>query len=853
MTRQIFAVISFVIIITSIAVFSTAQVHTFISPNSVPNGQFGPAIGIDDVNLDSVGDILITAVGENSYAGRAYIFSGQDFSLIRTLTSPNSESGGFFGVFPQLSLFESGWSVMRVLIGAPGETVSGTPGAGRLYIVDPYDGNTSTSLVSPSPTSSGQFGFGISIEDITGSDYLTPDLIVGAPGEGTGGRAYIISGWDFSVVQTLTSPNAISGGLFGIPFLIPDLNGDGTDDFAISAQLEEVSGQGYAGRVYVYSGATRSVLYTLVSPNPESYGSFGVSVAVLDDITADGKAELFIGSFESTGSIFQTGTGYLFSGASGALLNTFSPSFPVNGGQYGSFATTLPDLNEDAVPDFAFTELWSQKLLIFSGATRTQMATLTRPDAACFDFGFPYVIPDLNGDSVKELIVADTGYGSNAGRSYLYSSTPNISASPSSLFFGNRPPGLGPGYEKLASVTNTGLLPIHLTGAQAEITGTDATDFLVSTAPTSTTVFFAATSSVGAKFNPTSYGLRSANLTISSDDPTTPQLDIPLSGVGHTFPSGAVSGTVYMVLADKVFAIDIATGNRSILSSSTVGSGPVMGLLTGITIENSNSLLVAGSASLGSLFRVNRTTGDRALITAIPSGGIPAPGLPRGLALENSNSVVVGLGMDGIARVNLQTTARSYISNFSIGSGTFFSTPFDVAVESDGTILVADVSVLRLLRVDPTSGNRTVFLQGSDGLPPPCNIELLSNGDVIVATAGYDQVTYVFGSTGWIYNLSGAGIGSGPTMHVGRAVGVGSGDAIFVYDPLFTLDNTVGAILRIDPNTGDRTLISTADPLGPVGSGPAFTGSLTFADPVYMSVESSMAPTAADSHWTLYQ
>lgn len=857
MARPNFSATIFLTLVTCIASISSAQSHIFNSPNATYQGYFGSAaIGIDDVNGDSVTDILISAVGENSYAGRVYIFSGQDFSLLRTLISPNPSGWGFFGVTPCQTPNVGGSSVKDVLIGAIVENVSGFSEAGRLYIMDPTNGTTLQTLTSPSPTTSGHFGYGISIEDVTGDSIA--DIIVGAPQEGTGGKAYLFSGSDYSVVQTLTSPNAISGGFFGIPFLIPDLSGDGTDDFALAAQLEQVSGQTYAGRVYVFSGATRSIVYTLASPNPESGGAFGIHVAVLDDLSGDGKAELLVSSWESPGGNFQAGRGYLFSGANGALLDTLISSSPFSPAHFAGSSTPLPDVNADSIPDIGILEsLGGGKLHIFSGADRTQISTLSSPEFVGSQFGYAFPISDLDGDGIKELMVADStlfvGLSDAVGRAYLYTSTRNISASPANVFFGNRPPAVGPGYERLATVTNTGLLPLHLTGAQAQITGPNPTDFLVSTAPTSTTVLFAGASNVGVKFNPTSYGLRSSNLSISSDDPDTAQFDIALSGVGHTFPSGAVSGTIYLAIGDKVFAVDIATGNRSILSSSTVGSGPSMEHLRGITVENSGNLLVAGTGDKGGLYRVNRSTGARTLISAGPDDS--SPSTPRGVALENSNSAIMGLSYTGVTRVNLQTGARTWISNNSgVGSGTPFTTPFDVALEPTGSILVADVSAQRLIRVDSTTGNRTLFLQATDGLPPPWNIELLSNGDAVVTTAGYDRATYVFASTGWIYDLSGGGIGGGPTLQVARAVAIGSGDSVFIYDPSFSGVSTVGAILRIDPNTSDRTLISTADPLGPVGSGPAFYSSyFSYTDPLYMTVDATMAPTATDSHWTLYQ
>ncbi len=71
------------------------------SPHPEAQGRFGLSLAgaVGDLNGDDVPDLLVGAYFENpgaapTDAGRAYLFSGADRSLIRTLRSPSEAAGG---------------------------------------------------------------------------------------------------------------------------------------------------------------------------------------------------------------------------------------------------------------------------------------------------------------------------------------------------------------------------------------------------------------------------------------------------------------------------------------------------------------------------------------------------------------------------------------------------------------------------------------------------------------------------------------------------------------------------------------------------------------------------------------
>src|SRR6266704_4090120 len=97
-----------------------------------------------------------------------------------------------------------------VVVGAPGETVSGSFQAGNAYVFSSAGALIAT-LTSPNPTGSGHFGSSVAMNGTS--------VVVGAPGESPGGsfqagNAYVFSSAG-ALVATLTSPNPTGSGHFG--------------------------------------------------------------------------------------------------------------------------------------------------------------------------------------------------------------------------------------------------------------------------------------------------------------------------------------------------------------------------------------------------------------------------------------------------------------------------------------------------------------------------------------------------------------------------------------------------------------------------------------------------------------
>jgi len=115
---------------------------------------------------------------------------------------------------------------------------------------------------------------------------------------------------------TLVSPNEEVSGEFGTSSSgAGDVDGDGIADVIVGAPNDDPGASPTdAGRAYIFSVATGTVLFTLVSPNEELFGRFGFSVSDAGDVNGDGKADVIVGAYtEDPGaSPDDAGRAYIF-------------------------------------------------------------------------------------------------------------------------------------------------------------------------------------------------------------------------------------------------------------------------------------------------------------------------------------------------------------------------------------------------------------------------------------------------------------------------------------------------------------------------------------------------------------
>ena len=304
-------------------VFSGATgslLHTLEKPiPAQADAGFGCSVAVGDVDGDTTADIAVGACREDvdvsPNRGRAYVFSGADWSLLFTLNAPNGVQDGLFGVSVAIGRVDDD-SYGDIVVGASRSNVGAVSAQGRAYVFSGASGSLLRTLDSPNGETSGEFGWSVALGRVNSDS--NADIVVAAhfedvSGAAGQGRAYVFSGADWSLLYTLTTPEATPFAEFGCSVAVGDVNADGRGDIAVGACSEKVGGNNLQGRAYVFSGANRSLLLALDTPNPQAIAYFGSPVAV-GDVNGDGGADIAVGATsETVGGNVAQGRAYVFS------------------------------------------------------------------------------------------------------------------------------------------------------------------------------------------------------------------------------------------------------------------------------------------------------------------------------------------------------------------------------------------------------------------------------------------------------------------------------------------------------------------------------------------------------------
>jgi hypothetical protein len=220
---------------------------------------------------------------------------------------------------------------------------------------------------------------------------------------------------------------------------LPDVNADGKGDVAIAANFDNVQGApGLSGVVYIFNGATGAYIRALVSPVPKESAQFGWSVAAVPDANGDGRPEIIVGApFDGPAATPFCGRAYLFSGATGQHLRTFSSPAPIGLGMLGFAVCGVADVDADGRGDVVIgapgdspgtSPLGTGRAYVYSGRTGSLLRKLIPPVAeADGKFGFAVgALADANSDGKGDILVSapnlDPGAApDNSGQVYVYS------------------------------------------------------------------------------------------------------------------------------------------------------------------------------------------------------------------------------------------------------------------------------------------------------------------------------------------------------------------------------------------------------------------------------------------------
>jgi len=289
----------------------------------------------------------------------------------------------------------------------------------------------------------------------------------------------------------------------------------------------------------------------------------------------------------------------------------------------------------------------------------------------------------------------------------------------------------------------------------------------------------------------------------------------------------------------ELVQVDPAGGQRAVVSSDLRGAGPALAGPEGVAPDVDGSVMVA-NAFERNLLRVDPATGARTLVSGCADaacsstrGAGPAFLSPRFVARWPDGAWLVAdrsdPGIYALVIVNPTTGDRGVLSgcvdaqcSAVIGSGPAIGRLFGLAVEPGGTVAVADGRAV--YRIDLVSGDRTVLsgcadaacssvVGGGPAFGEPVDLLAEPDGMLLVSYRGeggpFGAIRRVDPATGDRTLLSGcedaactSARGAGPAfVDLFGLAREASGE-------LLATDASLDAILRVDPETGDRTLVS---------------------------------------------
>jgi hypothetical protein len=136
------------------------------------------------------------AATEPPRPGRVFVMSGRSTASLRRLAPPSDQHLALFGYAVAGPGDVNDDGIPDLAVGAPGDGASGLKEAGRVYLFSGADGSLLREIDPPAPRRKAMFGYALAAAgDLDGDG----DLVVGAPGEvrpgkGRTGAAYIVGG-----------------------------------------------------------------------------------------------------------------------------------------------------------------------------------------------------------------------------------------------------------------------------------------------------------------------------------------------------------------------------------------------------------------------------------------------------------------------------------------------------------------------------------------------------------------------------------------------------------------------------------------------------------------------------------
>lgn len=255
------------------------------------------------------------------------------------------------------------------------------------------------------------------------ADFAVSAARFSVSGTSENGKLYFYSGADNTLMFTKVG---VSREWLSHVNTVGDFDGDGVSEFITSGYHN--STKTTSGRVDVYSGASRNLLYTLNGEGATD--QFGITISPLGDVNGDGKGDFVVGSpkFRVNGDpTKEYGKIYVYSGASGVEIYSKIGNAPNSA--FGYDVTVIGDLDKDGKQDFLVSQAqykgWGKinRIFIFSGASGNEIGQISAL-AAGDEFALSaFNAGDVNNDGYNDILASSNTCAtpSNCGRAFVFS------------------------------------------------------------------------------------------------------------------------------------------------------------------------------------------------------------------------------------------------------------------------------------------------------------------------------------------------------------------------------------------------------------------------------------------------
>lgn len=272
------------------------------------------------------------------------------------------------------------------------------------------------------------------------------------------------------------------------------------------------------------------------------------------------------------------------------------------------------------------------------------------------------------------------------------------------------------------------------------------------------------------------------------------------------------NGRLLVVFANALYSVDLTTGVRTLVSSGGKGTGPVFWNAKDVRLEVDGAHAIVSNDAwypLNHLMRVDLATGNRAILSGLDVGIGPRFGRIYDTVLDHSGTqafVTCG-GPWRVFAVDLVTGARRVLASPGVGSGAWFNSILQLGFDATKNAVVG-VAPGVVLAIDPVTGDRTELIPPDSPASAPLQeyfIRVLSDpssGDLI---AFPNDVLRIDPETQETRILSRATRGRGDHQFGPSALGFeSSGDQIW-YLNRANFAYPRSTLCRLDVGTGQRT------------------------------------------------